>query len=246
VLENHPRRRYLPGASARSSAATAAAIFVALHLRPLDDAEVEAVTRKRRGRRIQAFFAYDNRERAVDHDFKKRMAARGKFYPMAEGQQEMPAIAAALLKYKKHEWIIVAFARGQTVDLMWLNKGPHKFGVSSLLPDAAIADRCWAGGYDAVLLFHNHPNSRPQYLDMSQPSPRDVATADLLGGYLDDRDVALAEFVCERGLPYRYFWSAPDALYPLTVTEEQVSARNGRSPAGNLWLHSERIFSGKV
>ena len=108
-----------------------------------------------------------------------------------------------------------AVARGQTVDLMWLNKGPHKFGVSSFLPDAAIADRCRAGGYDAVLLFHNHPNSRPQYLDMSQPSPRDIETADLLGSYLDQRDVALAEFVCERGVPYCYFRSAPDALYPL-------------------------------
>ncbi|HJN39401.1 MAG TPA: hypothetical protein QGH28_04395 [Chloroflexota bacterium] len=108
-----------------------------------------------------------------------------------------------------------AVARGQTVDLMWLNKGPHKFGVSSFLPDAAIADRCRVGGYDAVLLFHNHPNSRPQYLDMSQPSPRDIETADLLGSYLDQRDVALAEFVCERGVPYCYFRSAPDALYPL-------------------------------
>ena len=129
---------------------------------------------------------------------------------------------------------------------MWLNKGPHKFGVSSFLPDAAIADRCRAGGYDTVLLFHNHPNSRPQYLDMSQPSARDIETAQLLGAYLDDRDVALAEFVCERGVPYRYFWSAPETLYPLPRIEKEVSERNGGSRAGNLWLHCERIFSGSA
>ena len=79
----------------------AVALFVGLHLRPLEDAEVQAVARKRRLRRIQSFFAYDSRECAVDPDFKKRMAGRGKFYPVTEDQVEMPAIAAGLLKYKK-------------------------------------------------------------------------------------------------------------------------------------------------
>ena len=39
------------------------------------------------------------------------MRADGRFYKIEERLFEFPALATGLLKYKKHEWIIIAFER---------------------------------------------------------------------------------------------------------------------------------------
>jgi hypothetical protein len=108
-------------------------IFVLIHLRPMTDYEIEQLGTKRRHKQIRTYFLFDQREFNVDKDFKKRMNPNGKLYKINKDISVFPSIAAALLKYKKHEWIIIAFERQKTVDLIWLNKGFDRSGVSLYL-----------------------------------------------------------------------------------------------------------------
>jgi len=60
-------------------------------------------------------------------------------------------------KYKKHEWIFVAFMIDGSVDRFWLNKGPDAKGVSPFLGIHDAARICRQNGYNHVLVGHNHP-----------------------------------------------------------------------------------------
>lgn len=60
-------------------------------------------------------------------------------------------------KYKKHEWIFVAFMRDGSVDQFWLNKGPNAEGVSLFVDTYQVVSICKEKGYNHVLVGHNHP-----------------------------------------------------------------------------------------
>ena len=101
-------------------------VLTLTHLWPLTFEEVRKLGTKRRDREIGIYFSFNKRERSVDTDFKKRMKPTGKFYKINDALTQFPSIAAALLKYKKHEWCITAFEKDKNVFLMWVNKGLDK------------------------------------------------------------------------------------------------------------------------
>nr|MBC7244231.1 hypothetical protein [Chloroflexota bacterium] len=84
-------------------------VFVFTHLRPLNEGEINQLATKRRNKQIRGYFSFAAGEFDVNREFKKRMNPNGTFYRINEGLFEFPSIAAALLKYKKHEWISIAF-----------------------------------------------------------------------------------------------------------------------------------------
>jgi len=86
-------------------------IFLLLHLRPLNEGEVKALAIKRRHNVIFKYYNFDMDEYAANKNFKKRMNPNGKFYEIDHDLHSFPSIAAALLKYKKHEWIIISFEK---------------------------------------------------------------------------------------------------------------------------------------
>ena len=83
--------------------------YVFTHLRPLTDDEIFKLAQKRRNKTIRNYFLFDNREYNVNKEF-KNMRADGRFYKIEERLFEF-LLAAGLLKYKKHEWIIIAFEK---------------------------------------------------------------------------------------------------------------------------------------
>jgi hypothetical protein len=173
--------------------------------------------------------------------FKQGMAAAGRFYEVRESLAATPALAGALLKYKTHEWAVFAFAPGALVERLWLNKGQDRASVTPILAPARVAEVARQGGYDSVLLFHNHPNGDPRHFDCTRPSAQDLASARLLADALAPLGVNLAEFVCERGQAYRYHLSVADSFLPEGAFAAGVRAGNGRSRRGNLGLHWERL-----
>jgi len=154
-----------------------AALFVLLHLRPLTDEEVQSLASRRRTRAINLYYTFDRREYSVNAKFKRRMAANGSFYDMSEQLSPFPALAAALLKYKKHEWIIVAFERDKVIDKLWLNKGPDKSHVNFGISLPSVQQLAANGNYRSVLVFHNHPNSDPSVYSMRNASDKDKLSA---------------------------------------------------------------------
>jgi len=217
-------------------------VFILTHLRPLTEDEVRQLGTKRRKKQIRQYFSFGKREFIVDKEFKKRMKPAGKFYQMSDSLHVFPAIAAALLKYKKHEWVIVAFERNKEIFLTWLNKGLNRLSASFYLSAEDMAKVADAKGATSVLTFHNHPNPNPNYLDCTKPSDQDIETAKVHSFVLNERGVNLVSFVCERGRHHEYFLSPTDSFLPLPQFIEDINTINGQSRLQNLSLHLERIL----
>jgi len=166
----------------------------------------------------------------------------GRFYQINESLFEFPSIAAALLKYKKHEWIIIAFEQNKKVDSVWLNKGFDRSEVSLYLPMEHVANIAKKDKQTSVLIFHNHPNVNPNYYDYSRPSDKDFESASDFAQVLNRNGINLLEFVCERGIYYKYYLSLTDSFLPLSEFIYAINKVNSLSRFKNLSLHFERIF----
>jgi hypothetical protein len=212
--------------------------------RPLGPRDVATLAQRRRQRAILGHFSWRRAQADVDASFKSEMAADGRFYRVQEWLEEFPALAAGLLKYKKHEWIIFAFARGAQIELVWTNKGSDRESVTAFLPIDEVRATAERDGYDSILVFHNHPNSDPHSLDCTRPSSVDLDSAQARASVFTSAGLNLLEFVCERGRHHQYHMSVADAFMPLSEFVAQVEAHNGRSRLGNLALHWERITAG--
>jgi hypothetical protein len=61
-------------------------------------------------------------------------------------------------KYKRHEWVFIAFMTDGVVDRFWVNKGPDNEGVSPFIGISDAAEICQKEGFNHVLVGHNHPS----------------------------------------------------------------------------------------
>ena len=217
-------------------------IFILTHLRQLTDEEVTDLAGKRRKNQIRFYFSFTNNELTPDKDFKKRMDASGTFYQINEPLEKFPSVAASLLKYKKHEWIIIAFEKDKNIGLIWLNKGQNRYGVSSILNLPFLISAAKAGDYKTILILHNHPNWNPNYYRFNKPSNQDLKSAEEFKKALNPNGLNLIEFVCERGHHYEYYLSPSDSFYPVTIYLDEINKENGRTKSKNLALHFERVF----
>ncbi len=216
--------------------------FVLTHLRALSAGEVERLALRRRWREVQRYFSFATAGVGADPDFKKSMRPDGRFYRVDEGLTTFPGLAAALLKYKKHEWIVFAFAKDRRVALMWVNKGADNASVVPHLSPEATREVARDGGFTTVLRFHNHPNPDPHHLDCTKPSDQDLRAAQLYISALRGADISLFEFVCERGVAHAYTRQVADAFLPACELATAVARENGGSGWANLRLHCELLF----
>ncbi len=217
-------------------------ILFVVHLRPLTEEEIKQLATKRRSKAIRRYFLFTKKKFSVDKEFKGRMDPKGRFYRISKSLSEFPSIAAALLKWKKHEWIIFAFEKQQRIDLVWLNKGVDRSRVSPYLSMERIAEIAKQENYESLLVFHNHPNPNPSYYDCSRPSSPDIKSANERARVLNRKGINLVEFICERGEHYQYYLSPADSFLPLSEFIIAINRVNGLSKLKNLSLHFERIF----
>lgn len=217
-------------------------LFVVLHLHPLQDHEISSLATKRRKRNIEAYFQLDNTERSVNAEFKKSLNPRGVFYRVDLPLHSTASTVAALLKYKKHEWIVIAFEKGKQIGHLWVNKGHNNSSASIYLPLNEALATAVQNGYSSILMFHNHPNSNPNRYNCTQASETDLVTASLWASTLNPGGINLAKYVCERGRHYRYWMSPSESFLPFADFVEDISRANHLSKFGNLRLHMERIF----
>lgn len=219
-----------------------AILFVVLQLRPLTEQEMVTLGMKRRTRSINAYFHLENTEQNVNQDFKKSLNPRGLFYSVELPLYSAGSTVAALLKYKKHEWIVVAFEKEKHVNHLWVNKGQNNSSASIFLPVEEALTTAVRNGYSSVLVFHNHPNSNPGKYNCTQASKADIVSASHWASTLNAGGVNLVEYVCERGRHYRYFLSPSESFMPAKHFTDAIYEVNGRSLLSNLHLHMERIL----
>ena len=216
-------------------------IFVLTHLRPMTDYEIKQLGTRRRHKQIRTYFSFNSRGFNVDKGFKKRMNPNGEIYKINEAISVFPSIAAALLKYKKHEWIIIAFESQRNIDLIWLNKGFDRSGVSPYLSIESMINIANRENHTSVFILHNHPNTNPNYYDCRRPSTKDIESAKEFARVFNRNGINLIEFVCERGMHYEYFLSAADSFLPLSEFLMAINRVNGLSKFKNLFLHVNNL-----
>jgi hypothetical protein len=217
-------------------------VFILLHLRPLTPSEVRALAEKWRTHDLSEYLSFSHRSRAVDGEFKRRMAASGRLYAVQEELSAFPSIAASLLKYKKHEWIIIGFERGRSVVLLWMNKGRDNSAVEFLVSIEQIAEIALTNRCSSVLMLHNHPNPDPSRYSASRPSEIDLSGSAERGAHLSRQGLNLIEYVCERGWPHEYRRVVSDAFLPLVGFQSLIEGINGLDRIANLRLDLARLF----
>ena len=218
-------------------------VFVVANMRPLSGRQLQALANKRRTRAIRNCYRLADARIEPDLAFKRDMRSGGSFYEACEELSRLPHVVASHLKWKKHEWIVVGFARDRTVDLMWLNKGGAGC-VSPAVPFQELARLATERRATTLLIFHNHRSrfrGRRGVFGII-PSRGDMQTTEAWGEQLVASGIALLAFVCCRGRPHAFKVKCPDCLLPLSEFVNGATADNGRSRLRNLAMNWERIF----
>ena len=193
------------------------------------------MARKRRKRAADAYFSFEQKRMTVDSFSKKSMYAAGALYHVSHPLRAFPAFAAALLKSKKHEWIVVAFEKNGNIESYWVNKGPDRNSVNVHLADDTIIQLAQGTSASTVLWFHNHPNA------VLLPSQQDIHSAAHYSQLLNAKGMNLLDFVCGRGYFKEYYRSISDAFFPAQQFVPSIRSANSTSKWQNLKLHLERF-----
>lgn len=126
-----------------------------------------------------------------------------------------PSFVAGVLKYKKHEWRVVAFEIDRHIPQAWVNKGPDRHSVGLGISYDELVQHAVKLRSSCVLDFHNHPNPDPTRLTTLVPSDADLQSAREISSLLGERGIGLIAFICERGRWLEYFRHIPDAISPV-------------------------------
>lgn len=216
--------------------------FLWVHTRPLNPPEVTDLANRRRAKAIEAYFRFDRPALPADVDIKRAMPAKGGWVAFDCPLELWPSTAAALFKYKKHEWVIVAFVHGRRVTRLWINKGADSVSVVLPLGPQPLLEECRRGGYSSVFFHHNHPNPSPREFYMLVPSAQDKSFAETYAAALLSGGINTFQFICERGRFHCFHSRVADTFMPTSQFAGAVARQNGVSRQANLALHTERLF----
>lgn len=215
------------------------AIDVYRHRHPLTSQELLALSRKRQRNRALSMFDFSTMQRVANPVEKKAMKIQGEFVRCDFGYRDAPARIAGLLKYKKHEWIVIAFINAFHIRHLWWNKGPNGTMVWSFLRDHSLMAAIGSLKPDSIAILHNHPNPDPSYYRVNIPSEADLRSAGFYNGEFSKHGINLLEFICERGVPHLYYASFGDSLVPIKPITEEIMRINGTGLFKNYSLRKE-------
>lgn len=215
------------------------AIDVYRYRHPLNPEEVLALSRKRQRNRALWKFDFSTIPRRVVAPEKKAMKSQGEFVACDLDYSDTPAHIAGFLKYKKHEWIVIAFVNSFHVRHVWWNKGPDGTRVWSLLQDGSLKEAILSLRPDSIAMLHNHPNPHPSRYRMNIPSEADLRFAEFYESEFSKYGISLLEFICERGVPHLYYASFADSVVPIEPIADEIQKVNGTGIFKNHSLRKE-------
>lgn len=147
---------------------------------------------------------------------------------------KFPGAAASLLKFKRHEWLMVGLVKGTTVESVWIDKGADKHGVGCSIGIAGLAKKAAELGCDTLISIHNHPNPNSRKYTTLTPSKQDYVCAQEWIGVLKAYDIGLVELICDSGVVREYFREAPipDETYKELMGKAKQLATSSKGRAG--------------
>ncbi|HVA94017.1 MAG TPA: hypothetical protein VNI36_03860 [Candidatus Dormibacteraeota bacterium] len=206
---------------------------------PLNNLEILALSKKRQRNLALSKYDFSTMPRPADVAEKKAMNSQGEFVGCDLGYCDAPARMAGLLKYKKHEWIVIAFINSFHVRHLWWNKGPDGTKVWSFLRDHSLRAAIRSFRPDAIAILHNHPNPNPSRYRANIPSEADLRSAGLYDSEFSKHGISLLEFICERGVPHLYYASFASSVAPIDPITDEVQKINGAGILKNYSLRKE-------
>jgi len=206
---------------------------------PLDQNEIKILAEKRRRDRAIEDFKFCTLQRVASPEEKKGMKGKGHFVRCDMDYFITPSRIAGLLKYKKHEWIVIAFIINKKVKTLWWNKGPDSTTVRSFLSDHELNKALNTFEPDTLAFFHNHPNPDPSRYRANLPSDADLNSASLYHRKLGTKGITLIDFISERGVPYLYYAGFHDSVVPVDPIMSGISQINGSGILKNYSLRKE-------
>ncbi len=159
---------------------------------------------------------------------KKAMKPKGSLHRCSVPREDFPSHAAALLKGKKHEWIVWGFCDSSTCHGYWTHKGPDGTKVYIQFSNEEIEYLARSIEADTVYDLHNHPNPDPSRYRANQPSDADLNHARSLGLHLSSRGICYVAYVAERGRPFPYALFVPYHIAPAGKDLIDIADRNVR------------------
>ncbi|MCZ7604006.1 MAG: hypothetical protein M5R37_14175 [Melioribacteraceae bacterium] len=199
----------------------------------LTDEEIKELSCSQRFWDLQNFLGFNESQFNVNKEFKSALNKKGQFYNCNETINNFPAIASALLKGKKHEWIIFAFAKNKNVFSFYANKGSDNQSVAPNISPDYITKLAKGNGANLILQFHNHPNA------VLSASSQDLSSAKYFGKIFNDNDINYLSFVCGTGRFYQYGWWIIESFFNLNGYFENIQKENGKTRSRNYELRKE-------
>lgn len=199
----------------------------------LSDDEINELANSKRFWDIYNYLGFSESQFEVNKDFKSALNKNGQLYNCAESLNNFPSVASALLKGKKHEWIIFAFAKNKMVYSFYTNKGNDSQSVAPNLSSDYINKIAKDGGADLILEFHNHPNA------VLSASQQDITSAKYFGKLFTENRINYLAFVSGTGRFNQYGWWFTDDFFNINNYLENIKKDNGTSRRKNYDLRKE-------
>jgi hypothetical protein len=206
---------------------------------PLNPEEVLELARKKQWNHLLTVYSYSSFPKIADSSEKKAMKASGQFVRCDLSFFELPSSVAGLLKYKKHEWVVLVFIKDLHAEYLWWNKGKDGKSVYPYLRGGYLENALRLHRPDTLIRLHNHPNPNPSKYRANQPSDQDLKSAEYFSGLLSGQGIGFLDFVCERGVPYLYYAFLNSGISPVERFVEDISKVNDSGLFANVGLRRE-------
>lgn len=214
-------------------------IFVKGHKGPLEDGQIERLSRIRQIRYINENFNIDHTQIGVNVQYRSCLNKTGRWDKVSLPFNETMAFVTELLKYKRHEWYIMMLCDENECKYIWANKGNDSSscyfnGDLDVLVALAQANKC-----NTVITMHNHPHTRDIYWNLLQPSDTDLNSYKRLKEIYNEAGLNYICGLCTQGKFMIYGQSFSALYFPENASVEKIAMENNKSEKDNLKLHRE-------
>ncbi len=180
-------------------------------------------------------------DRSIDWSYRSEMDPGGALDLVDIPIHRFPAWGSGLVLDRPREWVLIGFAAEGRVQRVALNEGEPTWVAPFLSPDS-IAAFAREGGFDSVLVLHNHPgreDSGGDEIDRGEASGSDHAYMSRLAMLLDPSCIRTLGLIAIGGASYEFFWRAPRANGCRQLTFEAIPGFDAGRISPTRWPRGE-------
>lgn len=213
-------------------------LFFIFHKKPLNEKEIKKLSEKRKRKYIKHNYNFVWYNLSVNKTFKSSMKPSGNWYDVREELRTFPSLISALLKGKKHEWVVIAIENNCLIYGFYANKGVNNSTVSFNCDFQYLINKCEQYNCNTIMRFHNHPNENPKKQTCLLASKQDFISAESCADIVNSKYNWL-DFVCERGKFIKFYEKYSPNFLPDCAKIENIASKNNISKFNNYKLHRE-------